>query len=820
MKRREFIGIGAAAALGLRGESARRIVIQPAGEESFRQKLAARELERGLSRLQPGVEIRPGGEPAAGDLAIALRVDAAAFQNPEAYSISAEPGKAILTGASEQALLYAVFDFLERQGAFLGIDGDVYPIDAPRELALPPAGQPWMASPRFAARGLLPWPDFLNCITVFNDEDFRAYFEAMLRMRFNTFGMHVYSSAATTESYLSFEYAGVGHNAYLDNSASARWGYLPQRTSKYGMGGGNFYDGEVFGSDATRLARGPWEAAERTREMLRKAFAYAAKLGIRTGIGFEPYQVPPEIIRALPPEAKPPAPAPGTARPPGPAFLLDSVAGRDLLETRLAQLLEAYPDVDYVWLWEDEQMNWASRQRAAAGKQQPPALSVTPFVQAHAFLKRHAPKKRLVLSGWGGVVRNFELFHQKLPKDIIFACLSDSLGWDPVSEVFAKLEGRERWPIPWLEDDPAMWLPQFHANRFENDMNLAAKFGCQGLLGIHWRHRIVDPTAGFQARFSWNDQLKAADYYKAWARTQAAGDRAERLAALIDDAEKNHKLLSTFTGEVKDGHAVTRAWSGDYNEAFTYWQNYEPEAKVMETQKEAAEALRALAAAAASEVEKERLNYLAGHVAMLVPYAEAWVLAHRLHLVLRAAAQLRAENRADKARDKVRTEGIPRWEQLAAAVRKTMLEFQNIVATRNDLGTLASMHNKFVRLALVRLRLSMREYLNQLPPEIEKLYAEVMQPDPQAPARIFIPTRPTMVAKGETAWVSIVVTSDAKEVTLRTRGLGAQWEGTPAKLAGRRTWVAALGPFAEEQVVEYSAAAGGLATQAYLLTVV
>ena len=63
-------------------------------------------------------------------------------------------------------------------------------------------------------------------------------------------------------------------------------------------------------------------------------------------------------------------------------------------------------------------------------------FSVTPFQQAYDFLKRNAPQKRLVLGGWGGVARNLADFHKRLPMDIVFSCLSDSLGWDPIDEVF------------------------------------------------------------------------------------------------------------------------------------------------------------------------------------------------------------------------------------------------------------------------------------------------------------------------------------------------------------------------------------------------
>ncbi len=813
--RREFLQASAvaAASVALPAQGMERIFVQPTSGADFKLRLAERELLRGLRKLGFLATLGPG---TANDARIGFAIEKSGFRHPESYRIVRSDKGARLVAATSQALLYAVFDFLERQGAFFGIDGESYPIDRAPSLVLPPETQPWEAAPRFAVRGLLPWPDFLNCITVYNEEDFRAYFEAMLRMRFNTFGMHVYTTEKQwAESYLSFEYAGVGHQAFLDTTATHRWSYLPQRTSRFGMGAGQFYDSEVFGSDAARLAPDPWEAAGRARTLLRDAYSYAARLGIRTGIGFEPYKIPDEIFRALPPEVKIEKPVAGVR------FDIESVTARKMLEARLAQLLEAYPQVDYVWLWEDEGMNWESRKQGIA-------LSTTPFTQAHDFLRRHAPDKRLVVAGWGGVARHFEDFHKRLPGDVIFSCLSDSLGWDPVHEVFGKLEGRERWPIPWLEDDPGMWLTQLHVHRFNKDLKRAQDFGCQGFMGIHWRHRIVDITAGFQARGSWNAALTPGEYYRAYARSQASGERAGSLATTLDDADRNRKILSSYAGVGADGHVRTNAYSGDYSEAFEYWHDFQPSAEIVESQKQVAGALRSLADGATSAYEKERLEYISRHIEFQVPYAEAWSLAHKLHNILKDAGELKKAGKADEAREKVRQEGVPVWLQLAPQVRMAMLHFQRIVATRNDLGTLASKQNKFVRLALYRLRLSIQEYLGELPPEVERMFDAAVRADTAAPARVFLPTRPTVLGKGEKVRVYIVAVGGAEpsSVVLLTRARSAKtWDATPATLAGRRTYTAVLGPFPPEaELVDYYVTAGNLTapadapTQLYTVT--
>jgi len=768
------------------------IVREPQG--GFPEQLASRELARGLRNLglarDPVQAVAGGGELPSSGLVFSLSTNRQGFKHLEAYAISHEsgPGKASrvrLTGATPQAVLYAVFDFLERQGAFFGLDGEVYPLEPSRTLNLPPAGHAWHAQPRFSARGLVPWPDFLNCVTVYNREDWRAYLEAMMRMRFNTLGVHVYSANDQwAESFLSFEYAGAGHIAYTDTTATNRWGYLPEQTSRYGMGGADFFADEVFGAEATTQARNSWEAEELAQRLWGEAYQYAKLLGIRTGVGFEPYKIPDEIYRATPPEARVTA----DTKTPGPRIDLESVTAKDILEARLASLLEAYPMVDYVWLWEDEGMSWAS-QRANV------PLSVTPFKQAYDFLKRHAPEKRLVISGWGGVVRHFAHFHKALPEDIVFSSLSDNLGWDPVSEEYGKLEGRERWPIPWLEDDPGMWLPQFHVARFVRDMDLAEQYGCQGLLGIHWRNRIMDADAGFQSGYSWDKALNPTRFFQRFTSAQARAPRASALAKILEDTDRDRLILCTWTGQIKNGHSEIQDYSGDYGEAFVFWTHHEPAASVKQSQAEVARQLRALTDAASSPAESERLNYLTRFVEFLAPYSESWSLAQRLHLKLQQASELKNQSKAAEARELILAEGVPLWLQLAPKVREVFLDYQEIVSTREDQGQLASMHNKYERLALYRLRASMKEFLGELPPEVEGLFAELRKPDGKAAPRAFVPTRPTVLRKGERVRITVVVPGPAKvaRATLFTRSRDNQgWSPSPMKLEGRRTYLGEL----------------------------
>jgi hypothetical protein len=182
-------------------------------------------------------------------------------------------------------------------------------------------------------------------------------------------------------------------------------------------------------------------------------------------------------------------------------------------------------------------------------------------------------------------------------------------------------------------------------------------------------------------------------------------------------------------------------------------------------------------------------------VEFLVPYSESWSLAFHLDQILQQAQDLKKQGKATEARQKVMAEGVSLWLKLAPRVREALLGYQRTVSERNELGALASMHNKYERLALFRLRASMKEYLSELPSGLESLFGEVRRPDPNAAPWVFIPTRPSLLGKGASVRVFAVAPGgrEVSRVTLFTRAVGSEtWDANAMGLLGRRTFVADL----------------------------
>lgn len=254
-------------------------------------------------------------------------------------------------------------------------------------------------------------------------------------------------------------------------------------------------------------------------------------------------------------------------------------------------------------------------------------------------------------------------------------------------------------------------------------------------------------------------------------------------------------MLATWNGEyLPDGHHVNQGFSGDYSEAFTIESGFEIPDRLIDAQQAVIAELDALLDEAESPLERERLGYLFGQVRFLDPYAQAWRKGVGLHQLIMAQQARKQQGDAAGAAAEIRAVGVPLWIEILGHVREAVLSFQHTVATRNDLGMLASVHNKFVRIATFRFSASLLEFLDELPLAAEAAYQQALAPD-ELPALLFVPTRPTRLAPGESVIITAVApgSHEVAAVTLWWRSLDQpDWATLSMQNSGRRTFTAEL----------------------------
>ncbi len=157
--------------------------------------------------------------------------------------------------------------------------------------------------------------------------------------------------------------------------------------------------------------------------------------------------------------------------------------------------------LDYYWFWTPEGWTWSGTNEGEVNR------TINDVLAAHDALKNTGAPFQLATCGWVlGPQFDRALMDNKLPKDISMSCINRDLGFEPVDEGFKKVDGRGKWAIPWVEDDPAMSIPQFWARRMRRDAQTAYQYGCNGLMGIFWRTRVIAPTLASLAKAGWDQQ--------------------------------------------------------------------------------------------------------------------------------------------------------------------------------------------------------------------------------------------------------------------------------------------------------------------------
>jgi hypothetical protein len=417
----------------------------------------------------------------------------------------------LITGGDSIGTLYAAYRFTEHLGVRFYLHGDTIP-DERIALRIPDLDE--RGEPLFSLRGIQPFHDFPEGPDWWNADDYKAVIAQLPKLRMNFFGLHTYPQGGVgpeptvwigmpgdfnEDGTVKFSYPS---RHFTTANVTGAWGYKPAQTGDYTFGASHIFERDDYGPDYM-LGMNPWtqlsskkanELFNRMGGTLREAFECAHTLGVKTCVGTEtPLIIPDAVKERIKSTGKDPS---------------DPAVAQELYEGMFQRIARTYP-LDYYWFWTPEDWTWGNP------KDEQVEATLADFRAAIAAVKKVGAPFTLATCGWVlGPPKDRALFDNTLPKEMPMSCINRNVGFAPVEPGFARVEGRPKWAIPWLEDDPAMIIPQLWAGRMRRDAADALAHGCTGLMGIHWRTRILGPNVSALAHAAWEQREWNPDFGK------------------------------------------------------------------------------------------------------------------------------------------------------------------------------------------------------------------------------------------------------------------------------------------------------------------
>jgi len=670
------------------------------------------------------------------------------------YRFKTEGADLTISGGSDVAVLYGVYAFAEKLGVRFYLDGDMIP-DGRVAFALPDLDE--THKPLFDRRGLLPFHDFVEGPDWWNLDDYEVYFTQMAKLRMNFIGLHNYPERhgdypgpeptvwiGLPEEMDHRGNVTLSYPAFFANTLRPGWGNIPMKTSQYVAGASELFEHDGYGPE-TQIGHCPWpeEAADcnavfnQTGVMYRDAFAWARGLGIATCVGTEtPLTVPQKVQERLKSQGKEPA---------------DPDVIRKLYQGVFQRIARAFP-VDYYWLWTPEDWTW--------GGNKPGQFEATTndLQAALDALNELGNPMTLATCGWVlGPQNDRAALDKFLPKTSPMSCINQSVGHAPVEAGFEKVHDRPKWAIPWLENDPNMTGPQLWVGRMFYDGADALRYGCTGLLGIHWRTKVIGMNIAALAQAGWS----APQSLPAPNRGSAGEDRSLGAAAFYQDwAASNFgssvrpEIAALFTGLDGKWFPEISQWGAGPGRVKVNDRPWTQEAKRYAFVDEM-EALR-------SKVKG------VGNLARFDYWLNTFRYARAMAQFGCAAGEL---NRIMKAPD-VDQERAVAVRELLAELWADAIHFQMAaVNTPGELGTIANLEQQSRGAA---------NLLGKHDAALQKLLGGPLparcQPPTSydGPGRLIVPTVRTVARRGEKIWVKVIALDKApvSRVTLHVRPMG------------------------------------------------
>jgi hypothetical protein len=772
------------------------------------EMLAAHEVRR-YWYLRTGELAAITGEarlPRSGAIVLARR--ATESLSAEQYSVKSAAGNIYLVGGDEIGTLYAAYRFAERLGVRFYLHGDVVP-DKKISPRLPQVGE--IGKPLFGVRGIQPFHDFPEGPDWWNVDDYLSHIAQLPKLRMNFLGLHNYPEGSVgpepgvwigqprdfdLNGKVSFSYP----SRWANTAREGMWGYAAMSTSDFSSGADQLFAETEYGpavmKDMMPAPRTPRQSDllfDNTGSLFRTAFASAKSLGVKTCFGTEtPLTIPKLVQERLRSEGKDPK---------------DPSVVREVYEGIFRRIAATYP-LDYYWLWTLEDWTWGGN------KTEQFELTAADIRAASDALNAIGRPFTLATSGWVlGPQHDRAALDRLLPKDSPMSAINRQVGHAPVEPGFALLQGRPKWAIPWVENDPNLTAPQPWVGRMRYDAADARRLGCTGLLGIHWRTKILAPNMAALAAAAWEQPWIPSDFsakpLDLPAVLQGEGQNENPLRPrtmpvedfYIDFARANFgdavaipagKLFAGIDGAKLPEPATWIKGPGGIKVDKTPWSERSKQyAFVAE--------LAALRPSVNGAGNLERFDYWLNTYRYMAALAEVGSL--RGELDARMASVTTPQAAAAALDTRVRLSRA--WER--------MITLQIMATdTPGELGTLANLeqHN--------------RKFLRFLDAHDEALAKALAAPLPDSvrlsqtytgPPRVVVPTVRTSASKGESLSLTVLAPSrePAKGVAVYWRVLGEkEFQKIAAKHTARAVYRAQLAPASDdfEYYVEVEASSG------------
>jgi hypothetical protein len=390
------------------------------------------------------------------------------------------------------------------------------------------------------------------------------------------------------------------------------------------------------------------------------------------------------------------------------------------------------------------------------------------------------------------------------------SCINRKIGFDWVDEEFSRIQNRPKWAIPWLEDDGAMVLPQLWTGRMRRDAADARSYGCSGLIGIHWRTKILAPNLSALAQSAWSPRgwnsatertplskrkrdLACADFYAdmsaAWFGPEVAADVADFFARHdgsggADRALQGQAVLPRPATWLYGPGAIV-ASREPWSEASKHYAFVDE--------------LAALRPRVRGAGNLARFDYWLNTFRYMRALAEVACARGTLDVALEHVG---AEKDAARKKTQSQSEALPARIHLARAWETMMMHLRAATDTSGELGTIANLEQstRGARKFVEGRDQELVDLLGEPLPEIARVSTRY-----QGEPRIIVPTLRSVVVQGETLTLKVIVLDNAPptEARLFWRQLGAgEFRDVPLRHVGRGVYEVKL-PLVPVEGAEY-----------------